>query len=371
MRTKLLYIGGLSIVIGMIGIWAAFTPSGETKVAGQQDKGWKVWVKTSPCSGRVDWVSVAKENPTHGGGGGFWQNADLIMTGSGLKCVRNTDQTCSKVDAEAEAAIVRTSSKFSDYCCRKYSVWENAQSGLRSIVVGKFGTQNPGWLQLKGDLCCDEAEALSGLKGACSSGQTGANPGYVGCFMDMTDHDLKGFSIKTQNNTPDSCIAMCRDKNFLYAGLQYGETCMCGSSYGKYGEAANCNMPCSGNKNEFCGGFAANSVFSTGGGTPEKRSGIDLSGSWAGTLTDSSGCRSRWDLNLKRSGENLWAGSVTNTQLNCEVLQDGKKVSNPLPVTIEPREGGKAKFGFLGYQYDATYSADQILWQNIIFVRKK
>jgi len=50
--------------------WAAvsmFVLFPETEASGQ-DKGWKVWVKTSPCSGRHDWVSVAKENPTPPGG---------------------------------------------------------------------------------------------------------------------------------------------------------------------------------------------------------------------------------------------------------------------------------------------------------------
>ena len=34
---------------------------------GQSGKDWKVWVKTSPCSGRHDWISVAKENPVTSG----------------------------------------------------------------------------------------------------------------------------------------------------------------------------------------------------------------------------------------------------------------------------------------------------------------
>jgi hypothetical protein len=139
-----------------------------TNVSGQADKGWKVWVKTDPCSGLHDWVSVAKENPSYGGGGGTWANADLILFGSGMHCVRNTDQLCTFADATAEAALVRASSKFADYCCKEYSVWENNQTSKRSVVVGKFGTAGYGWRFLEGPMCCLEAEALAGIPGACS-----------------------------------------------------------------------------------------------------------------------------------------------------------------------------------------------------------
>lgn len=39
--------------------------------------------------------------------------------------------------------------------------------------------------------------------------------------------------------------------------------CFCGNSYGSYGTATNCNVTCSANPNENCGGFWANSVYYT------------------------------------------------------------------------------------------------------------
>jgi hypothetical protein len=147
-----------------------------TKASAQADTGWKVWVKTSPCSGLHDWVTVAKENPSYGGGQGAWANADLILFGSDMHCVRNTDESCTFSDALAEAAIVRASSKFADYCCKEYSVWENNQTGKRSVVVGKYGTAGYGWRFLEGPMCCLEAEARAGIPGACS-GTAGAGAG--------------------------------------------------------------------------------------------------------------------------------------------------------------------------------------------------
>src|SRR5687768_3292477 len=150
MKRRIVYVVGLSLAIAIAAVCGAFLlpPAGE--VAAQQDLGWKVWVKTSPCSGRFDWVTVAKENPTYGAGGSFWQNADLIMTGTGMSCVRVIDQSCTKAQATAEAATVRGSSKFSNYCCREYSVWQHSQTRNMSIVVGKFGTAGLGWNKVRG-----------------------------------------------------------------------------------------------------------------------------------------------------------------------------------------------------------------------------
>ncbi|MBL7725133.1 MAG: hypothetical protein JNK27_13355 [Chitinophagaceae bacterium] len=128
--------------------------------AGQTGE-WKVWVKTSPCSGRFDWISVAKENPT--GGGNFYYLANFIFPGT--VC---TNFGCTFAEATAAAATLRSSSEFFKYCCRDYSVWENVLTGKRSVVVGKFGTAGIDWRFVKGDLCCEEAEVLARVPGACS-----------------------------------------------------------------------------------------------------------------------------------------------------------------------------------------------------------
>lgn len=161
----------LSVLLSMlfITVVAGFFWSSETKVSGQEDKGWKVWVKTSPCSGRFDWVTVAKENPAYGGGGGVWFTADLILTGTPMRCVHVGSLDCTKPEATAEAVIVRGHERFADYCCREYSVWEHSQTGKKSVVEGKFGTAGYGWRLVKPDLCCEEAEDLAGIPGACSN----------------------------------------------------------------------------------------------------------------------------------------------------------------------------------------------------------
>jgi hypothetical protein len=89
---------------------------------------------------------------------------------------------------------------------------------------------------------------------------------YIGCFKDTGDRDLNGHLEFTQTNSPETCIATCLDRGFAYAGVQWGQACLCGDSYGKYGPATNCDMTCTGDPQETCGGFAANEVWETGKG---------------------------------------------------------------------------------------------------------
>jgi hypothetical protein len=133
-----------------------------SKICGQTDDKWRVWVKVSPCSGRFDWITVAKDNPTNGGLS-FYNRADIIFPGT--KC---TVFGCTFAAANDVANSLKPSDVFFDYCCRDFSVWENSTTKEKSIVVGKFGTAGVGWLFIQGDLCCEEAELLAGISGACS-----------------------------------------------------------------------------------------------------------------------------------------------------------------------------------------------------------
>ena len=45
--------------------------------------------------------------------------------------------------------------------------------------------------------------------------------------------------------------------------LKISAECYCSNTYGSYGLATNCNMPCLGNRIQVCGGDYANSVYST------------------------------------------------------------------------------------------------------------
>lgn len=87
---------------------------------------------------------------------------------------------------------------------------------------------------------------------------------YVCCYKDTSVFDLDGFLERSAQNTPQRCIATCRAKGFAYAAVQYGESCLCGNAYGKYGPATNCDYACTGDPAAICGGYSANSVYRTG-----------------------------------------------------------------------------------------------------------
>ena len=52
-------------------------------------------------------------------------------------------------------------------------------------------------------------------------------------------------------------------QKYSYAGVQFKAYCFCGNSYGLYGAAAEseCNMVCSGDNTQRCGGSSRNGVY--------------------------------------------------------------------------------------------------------------
>ena len=57
-----------------------------------------------------------------------------------------------------------------------------------------------------------------------------------------------------------TCCLLFVPKNYVYAGLQYRDQCYCGNTYGGLGPATNCNMACSGNSRQMCGGSSSNTI---------------------------------------------------------------------------------------------------------------
>lgn len=87
---------------------------------------------------------------------------------------------------------------------------------------------------------------------------------YLGCYADTSVFDLDGYLERSPDNTIAGCVAICAERGFAYAGVQYGESCLCGNSYGRYGQSNACNFQCTGDAGEVCGGYNANSVYGTG-----------------------------------------------------------------------------------------------------------
>lgn len=133
--------------------------------------------------------------------------------------------------------------------------------GFNFIRAGAYNRNDPAMCYLISQVtnsvpssCCISAVKTSGASTAT----------YIGCFKDTSSFDLNGLLVRSRNNTIQGCAETCRARGFAFAGVQYGESCLCGNTYGRYGAATNCNMRCTGDSRQICGGINANSIYSTG-----------------------------------------------------------------------------------------------------------
>jgi hypothetical protein len=86
------------------------------------------------------------------------------------------------------------------------------------------------------------------------------SPPFLILFSSIRDN-VNGRALPNQvavsGNTIETCTAACNTAGYSLAGMEYSVECWCGNSVGAGGAlatASDCNMPCSGNNLEFCGG---------------------------------------------------------------------------------------------------------------------
>ncbi|KAH6720098.1 WSC domain-containing protein [Leptodontidium sp. MPI-SDFR-AT-0119] len=86
---------------------------------------------------------------------------------------------------------------------------------------------------------------------------------YAGCFIDNgSPRTLLYTGPRNSNQTVQDCVAFCKGNDYQYAGLEYGEECFCGASVNNIqADEADCNMSCTGDDTEICGGFNRVSIY--------------------------------------------------------------------------------------------------------------
>jgi hypothetical protein len=115
--------------------------------------------------------------------------------------------------------------------------------------------------------------AASGCAGQAETESTSASVpaalsgNYVGCYTDEKTRDLTDEAVSAGSMSVETCVADCGKAGYAYAGVQYGKQCFCGNTYGKYGTSTSCNMTCSGDSAETCGGSYANSIYKVAAAT--------------------------------------------------------------------------------------------------------
>ena len=93
------------------------------------------------------------------------------------------------------------------------------------------------------------------------------NMTFWGCWSDQTPQSLNNLAYTSDTNSIENCTSTCAGMNNTIAGLEYGTQCFCGSALTSQASQTiiqSCNVPCSGNSSETCGGSYRLSVYSNG-----------------------------------------------------------------------------------------------------------
>ncbi|KAJ3716745.1 WSC domain-containing protein [Lentinula guzmanii] len=132
--------------------------------------------------------------------------------------------------------------------------------------------------------------ALDSRQAPSPVNQTG-NWSLVGCYTDIsTARTLSAATIPASDNmTLETCVAFCSSVDFIFAGVEFAQECYCDSTIqipGVPSDLADCDLSCSGNSSELCGGSDNILIYTNGQPAPVI---VQDVGQWsyAGCFTDS------------------------------------------------------------------------------------
>lgn len=90
----------------------------------------------------------------------------------------------------------------------------------------------------------------------------------IGCYSDSVKARTLTTQIALQGNVRvTDCTSACAAGGWPYAGLEYGDQCFCGASIQNGGApvaASACNMACTADNTELCGGAQAINIYQSG-----------------------------------------------------------------------------------------------------------
>ncbi|XP_069125008.1 xylosyltransferase 1-like [Argopecten irradians] len=131
-------------------------------------------------------------------------------------------------------------------------------------------SKTPGCKQEIADVFCLAQEGKlypSSLPNSCPFKGTHSKGHYLGCYSDnMQNRDLRFIKEFPEDNSPTKCTNFCLLLGYAYAGLQYSKECWCGNHYGTHPmeDEGRCSSHCPGDREQKCGGYLTNSIYSTG-----------------------------------------------------------------------------------------------------------
>ncbi|KAJ0161065.1 putative fungistatic metabolite [Colletotrichum tanaceti] len=89
---------------------------------------------------------------------------------------------------------------------------------------------------------------------------------YAGCFKEKGTQNENALDFRSSSdqtkNTVEKCVAECKGNSYRYAGLTYYGVCYCSQTVNSaLLDEGSCNMPCTANNTQTCGGDGAFSVW--------------------------------------------------------------------------------------------------------------
>jgi hypothetical protein len=207
---------------------------------------------------------------------------------------------------------------------------------------------------------------------------------YQGCYSDNVNDNRALFwqSILTNNNTATTCLSLCAQYGYMSAGMEYGDECYCGddsvlqASGSTIQPETDCQVPCSGDKNYYCGGGSRLSyykwmgaplyVWNTPTGTGMGKYSYLIGGVVVPLIT--TGGINNKIVFMEKSGTG--APNTTGTyELDLTFINDVSKAWRPLHVktdifcsagvTLPDKAGRQLNIG--GWAGDATYGV-RLYW---------
>ncbi|XP_062571207.1 uncharacterized protein LOC134233240 isoform X2 [Saccostrea cucullata] len=164
--------------------------------------------------------------------------------------------------------------------------------------------------------------------------------GYLGCFEDQRERVLSNYIISEELMTVERCRNYCSKKNTKFYGVAFRRECFCGDVLRTRNRKpeSECNMKCSGDANQICGGAWRLNIYRN----PYNEIDMDAQQNWTESM--------KWCKTWTQPTYLYGNISSTNASLTCKALQRTRAGLSWL---------GIAKEVYIGYDQGVPVDDDQ------------
>ena len=213
-------------------------------------------------------ISTYTQEPSPTGNGSSIPDVSLTSTRfpTDLPVDQSTDGPYgSNTDSDTGNGTSTRSSSTSYY---KGLITPTATDGFETSTGTDQSTQTSSTSYYKGLITPTGTDDLgtSSTNTATGANPTGSSPvsQYIGCYRDDINYrSLAGPDLRADDMTVEKCGAFCAlSGSYSLFGVEYSRECYCGNGLRNgLTDPKNCDMQCSGNEKEICGGGLALSVY--------------------------------------------------------------------------------------------------------------